>query len=121
MGKLDSRHNRVLQDLIISEWDMISKVKPTRQRFADTATRVLGVPVSVGNLTGACRAIDKAWPAGARNPGQRHSTRKQVIEGQRVLAKVLLTIIHNGRVSEESKDKLIAMAAENQLEQGGEG
>ena len=78
---LDRKELRKLEDMVTEHATEIKAGKWTRETFAAYASKKMGRPVTVGNVNGACKTMDVAFPYGNNSAALRstHNLRKAVV------------------------------------------
>lgn len=80
INKLDRKEQMVLEDMLNEHASEVKAGKWTKETFAAYASKKMGRPVTVGNVQGACKAMDVAFPMGKNSAALRstHQLRKAV-------------------------------------------
>lgn len=78
---LERKELRKLEDLLEEHATEVKAGKWTKETFAAYASKKMGRPVTVGNVQGACKAMDVHFPFGNNSAALRstHQLRKAVV------------------------------------------
>lgn len=87
-NRIGRQAQRRLENWIETVWQTVEKDRPTRDALARQAILALGFPISIGNVTGAIKAIGKQLPTpaatmrGVKNAAERKRYRFAVLVAQ---------------------------------------